>query len=320
MTTTPISTPSIKVEQVTPHMAAQYLGTSAGNRNLRKRAVTRYARDMALGRWVLNGEAVKFDRAGHLIDGHHRLSAVVEAKVTIAILVIRGIQEDAMLTLDTGVGRSFMDAQVVRGEHVTSTLGPVLRNWFRYEVAHMSTNIIPTHQELQEILDVHPGCIESARFVTSLKVVRSRCQPGVQGFVHAYASHKFDREMADEFMRELNDGAGLAKTNPIYLLRSRLIDLPARTRLDSFLVLALTIKAWNAWINKGVLGSLRWAPDGEHPEPFPVFKGDEAKFERARAIAKAKRVEQYTKAGKMGAAGNARAGGGRFVRNGGGTA
>lgn len=284
---TQLHTPSIKVEQITPQMASQYLGTSAGNRNLKRRAVVRYARDMVLGRWVLNGESIKFDRAGHLIDGHHRLHAILDSKVTITMVVVRGIQEGSMLTLDTGVGRSFMDAQQVRGNHVTNILGPTLRWWFIYDVAHMQMSIVPTHQELQEILDAHPSTVESARTISRLKLVKSRCAPGVQAFVHAYASHKFDREMADEFMSELNDGAELGKTSPIYLLRSRLIEIPARTRLAPELILALTIKAWNAWITKGtLLHQLKWNSDGEKAEPFPVFKGDEDRFARARMIKK----------------------------------
>jgi hypothetical protein len=296
---TPLHVPKITLEQVTPQMASQYLGTSAGNRNAKKRAVSRYARDMILGRWVLNGEAIKFDRAGHLIDGHHRLLAIMEAKMTIPLLVIRGVQEGAMLTLDTGVGRSFMDAQAVRGNHVANTLGPILRWWYRYEVTHMNFHTVPTHAELQEVLEAHPHTVESARLMGRLKVVRSRCTPGIQGFVHAYASYRYDREMADEFMQELNDGAALNRSSPILLLRQRLVDTPSKMRMDPIMVLALTIKAWNAWISKGTLGALRWIPEGEKQEAFPVFKGDEERFAKARMLREQQNRQQKVELGKQ---------------------
>lgn len=281
--------PYIKEEDVTPQLAQQYLGKSAGNRNTKKRAVQRYARDMLAGQWDLNGESIKFDRSGALVDGHHRLQAIVMAEKTVRMLVVRGLKPDSMLTIDTGVGRSFADSQTVLGHGpVPPALASALRWWFMYENGLLFTGTPPTHNELAQILDQHPHIAESARYIGSLRVVRSRCAPGVQSFCHAYVSAKYDREMADQFWRELNDGTGLEKTSPIYLLRGRLVDTPTVVRYRALFVMALTIKAWNAWIAGKKMQMLRWSTEGDHPEAFPFFSVDEKRMTKIYA----KRAEE----------------------------
>src|SRR5215467_2969648 len=176
--------PLIKIENITPTMAAQMLGTSAGNRPIRKAVVERYARDMIGGKWTLNGEGIKFDTAGRLVDGHHRLQAIVMSKTDQLMLVVRNVPEHAMLTLDTGISRSFHDASIVAGKHYDRGVGPVARWWVKYEAQRM-TSFGPTtsHQELQAVVDLHPAILESAIFVRRLKTVTKFCIPGVQGFV-----------------------------------------------------------------------------------------------------------------------------------------
>lgn len=265
--------PIIKIEVITPAMAAQMLGTSAGNRPLRKTAINRYARDMIADKWVLNGEGIKFDGAGRLVDGHHRLSAVILAQKPQTFLVVRNVPQDAMLTLDTGIGRSFHDASIVAGKSYDQRVGPIARVWYRYQ-SDRSTGFGPqaSHQELEQIVEEHPTIVESARFISRLKTVCKYCVPSVQGFVHAYTSEKYDREMSDIFMRDLNDGAKLDEFSPIFVLRRAFVE--DDRRIEHYRVLAYTIKAWNAWMAGVKMKVVHWRNSGPTPEPFPKFDVD----------------------------------------------
>ena len=62
---------------ITPEEAAKMLETNQRNRNVSKNAVAAMARDMTAGHWRLNGEAIRIDGDGNLIDGQHRFSACV---------------------------------------------------------------------------------------------------------------------------------------------------------------------------------------------------------------------------------------------------
>ena len=98
------------VERVTPAVAGRYLELTVGNRPARKSRVARYAADIANGDWRMTGEPIKFDSRGRLIDGHHRLNAVIAAGVPADFLVARGIDDDANVFIDTGLSRTLGDA------------------------------------------------------------------------------------------------------------------------------------------------------------------------------------------------------------------
>lgn len=262
-----------RIEVVTPEMASQYLGTMAGNRSLRKRAVNRYAREMIAGKWQVNGEAIKFGRSGRLIDGQHRLQAVIEAGMPVPMCVTRGLDDSAITTLDTGVGRNYTDTLVIRGKTHSQHVAPIARWWYKYEQGSPTVGYTPTHQELDDVVDRHPYIIESSEFMHKLPIVRKRCIPGVQGFVHAYATEMWDRETADLYCYTLNDGTGLTQRSPIFHLRRKLVDEDS-TRIEAERVLAFSIKAFNAFVTGKEVGNLTWATGGAKPEPFPRFVRD----------------------------------------------
>ena len=101
---------TLNVERITPAVAEEYLGLTVGNRPARKGRVARYAADVANGDWRMTGEPIKFDSSGRLIDGHHRLNAVVVAGKPADFLVARGIDDDANVFIDTGLSRTLGDA------------------------------------------------------------------------------------------------------------------------------------------------------------------------------------------------------------------
>lgn len=264
---------STKIETITPEIASQYLGTMVGNRALRKKAVNRYAREMIAGKWQVNGEAIKFSRSGHLIDGQHRLQAIIEAGIAVSICVTRGLDDGTIATLDTGLSRSYLDANVIRGKSHSQHVGPIARWFYRYEQGSPTVAYTPTHQELDDVVERHPAILKSAEFVMSLKVIRRRCVPGVQGFVHAYVTEMWDQETADLYLHTLNDGTGLSQRSPIFLLRRRLVDEDS-TRLETHRILALSIKAFNAWVSGREMANLSWSTGGQKPEAFPRFMKD----------------------------------------------
>lgn len=91
---------------ITPAKAQKLLDSNAGNRPLSPARVARYAELMRAGRWRLNGETIIVGPKDELIDGQHRLSAVVAAGVSVPMLVARGVPTDARPTIDIGRARS----------------------------------------------------------------------------------------------------------------------------------------------------------------------------------------------------------------------
>ena len=96
-------------EYITPKTAEKYLEQNTNNyRRMNRNKVAIYARDMKNGSWQTNGEAIKFNKRGELVDGQHRLKAIMEADVPVKMLVIRDV-ENYVTVYDCGKSRSLRE-------------------------------------------------------------------------------------------------------------------------------------------------------------------------------------------------------------------
>lgn len=96
---------STAIETITPRIANSYLELNHSNRPLRRAHIKSLAFDMINGDWQLTHQGIAFDATGRLIDGQHRLHAIIEAGVPIQILVTRGCSASSFSILDRGANR-----------------------------------------------------------------------------------------------------------------------------------------------------------------------------------------------------------------------
>ena len=71
-------------------MAAEWLARNTFNRNLSQHSVNRYASDMSAGNWTLTHQGIAFDDQGVLVDGQHRLAAIIKSGVDVRMMVTWG--------------------------------------------------------------------------------------------------------------------------------------------------------------------------------------------------------------------------------------
>lgn len=103
-----------EVINITPQMAKEMLTHNIVNRPIASKRVRSYAIDMKNGAWELNGESIRFNDKGDLIDGQHRLSAIVEANIPVRIYVTKGVGSDITL-YDRGKVRNESDSLIIGG-------------------------------------------------------------------------------------------------------------------------------------------------------------------------------------------------------------
>ena len=103
-----------RVETITPEVAAEYLQHNVqNNRNLRRNYVEMLARDIQRGAWRCTHQGIAFDDQGNLIDGQHRLSAVLLANKPVRMVVARGLVTDMVNSIDKGAQRSLHDTIMI---------------------------------------------------------------------------------------------------------------------------------------------------------------------------------------------------------------
>jgi hypothetical protein len=80
-----------KIERITPAIAMEILEKhNPRNRSISERTVQSYAMDMKENRWTLTHQGIALDENGDLLDGQHRLWAVVFSGVPTEFWVFRG--------------------------------------------------------------------------------------------------------------------------------------------------------------------------------------------------------------------------------------
>lgn len=102
------------VELITPETARQMLLTQRQNRRINEARITEYAARMKRGEWI-PAQTISFDWDGCLIDGQHRLKAVIRANMPIEFCVLRGLDPKAQLVMDIGQNRSVAQIATLGG-------------------------------------------------------------------------------------------------------------------------------------------------------------------------------------------------------------
>jgi len=103
------------IETIGPKKAAKLLENNKLNRPLTQRLVDKYADDMKNGRWYLTHQGIGIDTDGNVVDGQHRLWAILQANIEIQTKVTYGVDPKARVAIDTGKARSFADIMKLEG-------------------------------------------------------------------------------------------------------------------------------------------------------------------------------------------------------------
>ena len=263
-----------EVEVVTPEKALAWLTNAAKNRNITDTVVRRYGADMETGRWTLNGQGIIFDTEGRLVDGRHRLTAVVATQCEIPMLVVRGAPTGAFETMDSGRGRTLAHTLQIEGRKHAAATSACARICFAY-VSGMNLKFSATRSELLELIRRHKQIEDYASQIANQSLINTMGVPRTAfAAVMALAN---DTEERDEDVKEFIDGfvtgEGLFQGDPRLTLRRWLAKMrgdvgigPARVAEPFF---AATVKAWGAFANNNDLGNIR-LPNFFNRETLPI--------------------------------------------------
>lgn len=215
---------SIAIEKIGPKTAKEYLKKNIDNRNLRTSHSEKLAAAIRALEWGLNGETIKFNRNGVLIDGQHRLNAVIVSGKPIVAIVVRGIDPNLFHTIDQGKPRNLRDILVVEKiknpGHMAMAI-PILiklEGGFLLRGSHGWTNQFESLEFLDKNKELHKAvkfCKESgASKIGSIGMVAAML----------YQMERIDFDLAREFVSGVITGEMLKKTDPRFILRERLVE------------------------------------------------------------------------------------------------
>jgi hypothetical protein len=258
-------------ERITPKKAMEWLKRNINNRPLGRNYVEKYAKAMRAGEWLLNGDVIRFNANGDLIDGQHRLTAVVESGVCIECYVLRGLPHEAFDTFDQGNRRTLDHILARRGEMHYTTLAASIRALWRIKVGWLAARGELRPSQMDEILSSHPKIRDSVALVCEHVKRRSFVSPSAAAAFH-YAFGLADKDKSALFWNRVLLGEELTSKMPEYVLRERLIENRDNkvAKLPNDMTAAMVVKAWNAAYDNRHIKILKI---DSAREEFPIIAG-----------------------------------------------
>ena len=241
----------VRMMTVTPELAREWMQFNSGNRKVQKNHIDVIKRDILNGNWMLNAQPICFtgdpmaaanDDTPRLLNGQHRLHAIIAADAPIEVPIATGIPEEAFATFDTHAKRTVRRAGNRVDDRVLAAAAKL--QWKEDNNLPLTgSGNSPSATEILATLERHPDI--SKGFARSRR--RGMTEIGSSG-VMTYFIYRVMREhaaMGEEFLDGIEYGANLDKDNPILSLRN--IAKGRRGGLSRGETLTMLIDHWDAF-------------------------------------------------------------------------
>jgi hypothetical protein len=242
-----------RIMKITPKLAEQFLSKNCNNRPVSKANIKYLVKQINAGNWMFDGASIKIDKYGNLIDGQHRLEAIIKSGKSLVLLVLNGFNSSVFTVLDTGRKRTGSDVLSINGAENATVVASSIRLINQFEKGSYgeggSISRTLSNQEIVDFLDKNPKILESSKFGASLyKKSNGVITASLVSTFHFLLSQKSE-EQALDFLTKLCLGTKLENDSPITALRNKLIksSLNNNYRMLQSEIVRNIIVAWNKY-------------------------------------------------------------------------
>lgn len=206
---------------VSPDQAQQWLDAMPSQRRLRKAKVEQLRRQIVDGRWKVLPHGIVFDTDGKLIDGQHRMTALVQGGKPLPIRCTFNVDPGLFLQIDADSAPKTIE-DMLKHEGVatglTTVIAEPIRMLFREErgSSPLEPNCRPTNAEGLDIYRRHPRLVTAGELASRCRLAPSRA---MMAFV-LYKGILVDETMTRLFVDQVAGGEGLRGGDPALLLRN----------------------------------------------------------------------------------------------------
>lgn len=213
-----------KVEIITPSMAKEYLEKNVKNRPINLKTVNKYAEDMASGNWELTHQGIAFNENGELIDGQHRLQAVIKSEASVEMMVARGISNQTV-NIDRPKARSLYDNMHMGFLDIDSKMiNPNILSMCKVVIHPLNKGNI-SDMKLIEFIEKYASDIkELQKTILPTNRIRYLTVAAVEASIFMAYKNGVDIKQLERFYQVLKTGMSVTeKEKPIIALRNVLL-------------------------------------------------------------------------------------------------
>jgi len=231
-----------------------------GQRALNGNNLETIARAMRTGKFRAdNGEDIKIGPNWEIVDGHHRLTAIVQTGTTFYLGVKFDVPVDAMPTVNVGKIRTVPDMLTIAGGKTdVNLLSGAARLFTAYMNRPGNSIVAVSRANFVSKEDVFERANNDRTLEEVTRLTRAHFRtaafPNLSAIAFCWRLGRkvLPQEVADEFFLRLSSGTGLYEGDPRLTLRERLINIRTcpksrGSRVDVSIVIYFILRALSAF-------------------------------------------------------------------------
>jgi len=248
-----------------PEIARRLLERNTHNRKLSEKVVQKYVAEIQADEWRITPAGIGFDDKGTLVDGQHRLHAIMRAGKTVPVMIVTGLPSASQEKVDRQRRRSLFDALYLAGKANQRQDVEIATCLTRMRVGSNS-GVIPGDAAVKRMMDCH---IEHIRAVIAAmkganKSVRGLSQASFLAAAVLY--HEIHEERCLEFLEGVRKGEMLTNDHPAMRLRKFLMGETTSTAMprggaNQAFIFRRAVYAMQAHLEGRTITGLREAED-----------------------------------------------------------
>jgi len=253
--------------KLTPEFAGKLLKHNNRNRPIRQSRIAKLSTAMRLGKWKYNGDAVRIDKNGNLLDFQHRLLAILKSDTPIIADIVTGLDIDVFETIDIPQVRTGGDVFSMYNIKNANTVAAGVKLVLNIEDGNIGLRASYDNQAMSDFAKKRgPNEMRKLEKYAALgqkyrKYLGSNVSPGHYcGLLYIMAKDDEEKPLAffDELCNMLEKGH--TKNTPVRTLWEKLYWNPSAAKsIPREKRIVFIIKAYLAWLENKPLKVLRWS-------------------------------------------------------------
>ena len=221
----------IDIVTMTPEWACQILAKqNTNNRTLRGAIVRRYAEAIRNNEWRLTQQGIAIDKNGVLLDGQHRLAAIVRAEKPVEIAMAVNCEPEIFKVLDTGATRKASDVLHMQGAKHRTVAATAIKQLIMYrenpDKVWRGRVRYPSHAEISEFYEQFSTQVDRSTEIAtrSYGAFRQLNKSAISTFVMLTMEKNYRMSVVEYFLEKVSRGVDLSEDSAILKYRSSLMN------------------------------------------------------------------------------------------------
>lgn len=243
---------------LTPELAKRMLESNVNNRQLNQANLRFLKNEVVSNRWREISDPIQINEEDKLINGQHRLRAIVDLNISLPLRVETNVDSTIFSVIDTGNKRSGVDTLTIKHIENASVMATTIR-YIKMMLTNGNSTTKVSNQEMINFIEDNPNVIEAVKFgVSNYKKGNKVITAPLLSTFYFLLTKNYKNE-AEEFLLKIALGNDIQPNCPSGAIRNRFITLKSdkNKNVKGEKNMEYIAYAWNKFLNGEKVKSIK---------------------------------------------------------------